>query len=83
MVSVTIDIRPEIEAGLSALASARGIAVSEYLRQIIEERIPVTPQKEFSKEEKITALNDVHNLPVTPLLSDEAISRESMYGLGS
>lgn len=76
--TVTIELSPEVEAGFATLAAAQGIPLSQYLQRFLKEQMPA--KRELSKAERIALLEDVHDLPVTPLLSDEAISRESMYG---
>ena len=80
IMTVTIELSPEVEAGLSALASAQDVAVSEYLQHLIEERVPSHSNRQWSVADRIAMWEDVKDLPVTPLLSDEAISREAMYG---
>lgn len=75
---VKLDLRPEIEAGLVAEASKLGISLEDYLQRIIQDHAIQNP--ELSAEAWETEFDDwVSSFPDTPLLSDEAISRESMY----
>lgn len=78
--SVTIELPPEIEAGLAALAAARGISLPEYLRHLFEEQVYAGTGRLLSPAERAAAWREaVKGLPDTPPLSDEAISRESIY----
>ncbi|MGH9608487.1 MAG: hypothetical protein ACRD34_02340 [Bryobacteraceae bacterium] len=78
--TVTLTLRPEIEAGLLARAQASGTTVEEYLRSMIEEAIPkasnpLTPKERAAAFRAWSASHDP-----TPPLSDFAVSREAMYG---
>jgi hypothetical protein len=80
--TVTIDLRPEIEASLAALAAQNGVTLPEYISRMVEQQIPLRPR--LSPAERAAAWRDsVKDIPYSPPLSDEAISRESIYaGLG-
>jgi len=78
--TLTIELSPDIEAGLATLAAAQGLAVPDYVQHLIAEQIPVRKGSNLSIAERIAAWEDVHDIPLTPPLSDEAISRENMYG---
>jgi hypothetical protein len=68
-----IGVSPEIEAGLGARAAAEGISVPEYVAWLEQ----VSP---LSTAERAAAWRQAATgLPRTPPLSDEAISRESIY----
>ena len=76
--TVTIDLRPEIEAGLAVLAAEQGMSLAQYVRRLLEEQVP--GQTTLSPAERATTWREsVKGLPVTPPLSDQAISRESIY----
>lgn len=79
--TVTLNLRPELEAGLLAQAQARGMSVEEYVLSVVEGAVlAVTPIK-LSSEERARAFEAWSaNHGVSPPLSDEAVSRESMYG---
>jgi len=75
---VKLDLKADVEAGLVAEAHRRGISVEEYLQQIIQDNAIQAP--ELSMEAWETEFDAwVSSFPDTPFLSDEAISRESMY----
>ncbi|MFN2456316.1 MAG: hypothetical protein ABR577_19130 [Pyrinomonadaceae bacterium] len=85
---LTIDMPPELESRLHQAAAREGVAAADYARMVLEERLLSAAQEELpfwataTKEEWLQAFNawmDSHD-PTLPLLSDEAISRESMYG---
>jgi hypothetical protein len=81
MLSV-LEVQSDIAAKIAAQAAERGLSVDAYLRLLVEERQEKTAtQKALSPPEKARLWREwaaSHN-PNTPLLSDEAISRESMY----
>jgi hypothetical protein len=76
--TLTVDIKPETEAGLLVMAEARGMSLEQYVGEVIESS--VRPQSHMSPEERAAAwIESAKRFPATPLLSDEAISRESIY----
>ena len=78
--SVKIDLPPDIEANLAAQAASLGISLDEHLRHVLEERARAPRSKPMTPEERATFWRDsVKGLPDTKPLSDEAISRESIY----
>ncbi len=80
--TVTIELKPETEARLAALAAARGLALPQYVQQVIEEQLPPNRKSEtLSPAERAAAWRaSIEGLPVRPLLSDEAVSRAGIYG---
>lgn len=80
--SVTIDLPPEIEADLAAQAAAQGVSLPEYLAHLLEERAAPGAASPMSPAERANAWREAaKGLPHTPPLSDEAISRESIYDI--
>jgi hypothetical protein len=78
--TVTLNLKPEIEAGLVAQAQASGMTVEEYLLSVVEGAVLPATQRALSAEERATAFeawSAGHRL--TPLLSDYAVSRDGMY----
>jgi hypothetical protein len=78
-VTVTIELRPEIEASLAALAAARELALTQYVQQVLESQ--VTPGvSALSPSERAAAWRiSTSGLPIRPPLADEAIGRASIY----
>lgn len=85
---VTIELPPEIEAGLLSQAQAEGLDVADYLRQLVSKEVAakstffLPPASKRSNEEWLQEFNrwvNSHaNNPV--VLPDEAMERESIYG---
>jgi hypothetical protein len=89
LMAITLELSPETESLLVAQANAQGISVQELLKNAIE-LLLVTSSTESNvpsqfnpdaTEEWIQAFTDWANSHSsdTPLLSDEAVSRESIY----
>ena len=88
--TVTIELPSDIEAGLLAQAQAEGLAVSDYVQHLVLEKVAAKlnasaaarPASELPPEEwvrKFNAWTESHTALNLPLLSDEDISRESIY----
>ena len=77
--SVTIDLPPDIEASLAAQAAARGVPLAEHLCRLLAEQAGASKARRKTPEERVKLWRDVSGLPDTKPLSDEAISRESIY----
>ena len=77
--SVTIDLPPDLEANLAAQAAARGVPLVEHLRRLLAEQPGAAKATRKTPEERAKLWRDVSGLPETKPLSDEAISRESIY----
>jgi hypothetical protein len=78
--TLTIELSAGIEAGLFALAKARGLTLPQYLQHLLEEQVAGRPVN-LSPAERVAAWRaSVEGLPVLPPLSDAAINRESIYG---
>jgi hypothetical protein len=78
-VALTIELNPEIEARLLALADAQGLALPQYVQLLLGEQFPANAPS--SANERAAAWRDsVRGLPHTPPLSDESTGRESIYG---
>lgn len=78
--TVTLNLKPELEVGLFAQARASGMTVEEYLLSVVEGAVLTTMQKTLSSEELAAAFEawSAGHRP-TPPLSDYAVSRDGMY----
>ncbi len=78
--TVTLNFKPEVAAGLLARAQASGLTVEEYLLSMVEGAVLPGMQKTSSAEERAEAFEEwsAGHRPTTPL-SDYSVSRESMY----
>jgi hypothetical protein len=82
--TVTLNLPPEKEAVFKARARARGLSAEQWMLELAEQSVqPVsiahlqrTNPQEWARH--FDAWVDSHN-PDTPVLSDEAMSRESIY----
>jgi hypothetical protein len=78
--SVSINLSPELEARVTTLAAARGLPVADYLRLLVEGQVTEAHVFVSSPAERAAVWREsVQDLPHTPPLSDEAISRENIY----
>jgi hypothetical protein len=76
--TVTLNLKPEVEAGLFAQARASGMTVEEYLLSMVEG--VVLPATTLPPEQRAAAFEAWSaNHRATPPLSDYAVSREAMY----
>ena len=81
--TVTLDLPPHTEQAYRAEASARGVAVEVVVREVLLAHEPALGTAEISPEEwvrRFKAWTRSHAGDNLPVLSDEAISRESIYG---
>jgi hypothetical protein len=78
--TVTLKFKPEVEAGLLAQAQASGMSVEEYVLSVVEGTVLPAVKNGLSPEERAAAFEawSARHRPTAPL-SDEAVSRESMY----
>ena len=83
--TVTIDLKPEVEQRIAAEAKARGLSVETYILKVLEKETRTNGEASFAltatpeewKKEFLEWANTER--PPHPPLSDEAISRESIY----
>lgn len=77
--TVTLKLRPEIEAGLLSQAKASGMTLEEYLLSLVEASV-ISGRQALAPEARASAFeawSASHR--ATPPLSDDAVSREAMY----
>jgi hypothetical protein len=78
--SVTIDLPLDVEARLAAQAAERGMPLAEHLRLLLAEQAGAPEIRRKTPAERAKHWREsVAGLPDTKPLSDEAISRESIY----
>jgi hypothetical protein len=80
---MTLTIPPEIEAKARQQAFLAGVSIEDWLQHAVERYVspPRSLQDEVSAEELVRPFREwaqSHDR-TTPLLSDDAISRESIY----
>lgn len=85
---ITLHLKPEIETRLVRQAQAQGMTIKQLLEQMIE-RLAASNESETpvgkssTTEEWLATLNQLGkstSFVKAPSLSNEAISRESIYG---
>jgi hypothetical protein len=78
--TVTLNLKPEVEAGLLTQAQASGMTVEEYLLSMVEGAVASAAQTKLSPEQRAAAFEAWSaNHRATPPLSDYAVSREALY----
>ena len=75
---LTIELKPETEARLVVRAAVRGMSVPDYVCFLLEAHVRETPPLSPAERAKLWR-ESVRDLPHSETLSDEAISRESIY----
>ncbi len=82
-VTVPVPLTPEEEAALRAHAEVQGVSVDSLLHQavlrIISSPPQVNPEQHSAQQWEKEFGEWLDSLPGWPALSDEAISRESIY----
>jgi hypothetical protein len=75
--TVTIELSPNLERELKSRAEAQGVSTDTYVVRVLERDLQssLAPKTEMGRR----ILEWVDSLPEAPALSDEAISRESIY----
>jgi hypothetical protein len=77
--TVRLDLKPDVEAGLLAQAEARGLPLEAYLEQVLRERSKAVDVSRSGSAEKARAFRAwAGDHPHTPPLSDDAIRRENL-----
>jgi hypothetical protein len=76
---VTLKLKPEIEAGLLTQAKASGMTLEEYLLSLVEASL-ISGKQALAPEERASAFEawSAGHRATAPL-SDDAVSRETMY----
>jgi hypothetical protein len=79
--TVTIQLPSEIEADLVAQARDHGLELPQYVEHLLRGQISPRTASVLSPAERAAAWREsTGGLPHTPPLSDDAISRGSIYG---
>jgi hypothetical protein len=78
--TVTLNLKPEIEAGIFAQAQASGMTVEAYLLSVVEGAVHTTIHQKLSVEERAAAFEAWSiGHRTTPHLFDYAVSRDAIY----
>ena len=77
---ITINISEQLEAGLKNLADLRKMQLREYIEHVLRSMVPESYDHTLTPAERAKAWREAwRDIPRTPVLSDEAMSRESIY----
>jgi len=77
--TVKLQLKPDVEAGLLAQAKARGLSLEAYLEQVLQERSRTVMPSNISAANRASAFeNWAHSHPRTPPLPDEAVQRKNL-----
>lgn len=82
--TLTIDLPPELEERLQEESAREGLPAEEYARRVLEERLlpagaDAAPGENGDRLRAFREWVGGHSGRTAPPLSDEAISRESIY----
>ena len=78
-----LEVEPELASKIQARARGRGVSADVYLRELIDQKgTELKRSNRLSSQEQVRLLREwaSSHSTNTPLLSDDAISRESIYG---
>ena len=78
-----LEVEPELASKIQARARERGVSVDVYLRELIDEKGTESEGSNgLSSQERVSLLREwaSGHSSNTPLLSDDAFSRERIYG---
>ncbi len=77
----TIELPADLATALTAQARANGLDLPQNVERLLREQVTPRAASSLSPAERAAAWRDsVRGLPNTPPLSDDAISRENIYG---
>jgi hypothetical protein len=79
--TITINIAPEVQEELSRRAAARGVDIAVYVASLLESAASAPAgAKSLTRSQLENTLRELAQFSdKTPLLPDEAFSRESLY----
>ena len=78
--TITLELPKEIEERLQAQARVRGLSLDAYVQEFLARSTSVSPVPALSSDEVNRLLDEAADLvPSGPPLSDDAMSRESIY----
>lgn len=83
--TIILELKPEIEARVIALAVAQGVSVEEYIQSFLESLASLDEEPSYDSltpeqwAKEFEEWLDGHDYVIAPPLTDEAVSRESIY----
>ena len=81
--TLILKLESDVEAGLAALASAKGLPLDLYVRSLLKQFAAPANSEEMTPEQKAAGFEQlIEGLPEMPVLSDEAMRRDAIYRRG-
>lgn len=79
--TLTLEIPDDVKAGLQAQADVFGLTLPQYVQRLLEQKGGISDYTALSPAQRAALWREsVKGQPLAPPLSEEAISRESIYG---
>lgn len=76
---MSINLNPDVEARLRALANANGVSLEAFLQQIADQKSP-SSAKRLSPDEWAQKFEEwADSFSEAPPIPDDALSRENLY----
>lgn len=77
---MSLNLNPDIEARLIALAQSSGVSVEDFLLHVVEEKTGPLKVQRLSPENWARQFEEwADSFPEAPPIPDEALSRENLY----
>jgi len=77
---MSLNLNPDIEARLIALAQASGVSVEDFLLHVVEEKAGHAQAPRLSPEQWAAQFEAwADSFPEAPPIPDDALSRENLY----
>ena len=79
--TITLDLKPEVEADLMAQAQAAGLSLAQFLSRELEAIAPIVPAPPTDGSDQWEKELDewLDSFPQHPVLHEEAFKRENWY----
>lgn len=79
--TITLDLKPEVEERVVAQAQAQGVPLETYLASLIEAQVTPLEAPRASLEQFLAELEEfAEGTDDIPVLPPEALTREAIYG---
>jgi len=75
-----LNLNPDIEARLIALAQSSGVSLEDFLRHVVEEKSERSKARRLSPEQWTEQFEEwADSFPEAAPIPDESLSRENLY----
>jgi hypothetical protein len=77
---MSLNLNPDIEERLIALARSSGVSLEDFLRNVVEEKSEPSRAKRLNPEQWTAQFEEwADSFPEAAPIPDEALSRENLY----